>query len=181
MSLKVSAELVRPTVLAEFLMKMESPEIQRAAARGLNEHAGEQRRQSITRIVAFTGIPKSRVGGETKVIKASASKAMTAVVENKDQATTLGEYGSPVWSKLMTGAEAMTWNRRRVFLGTFFAKGEVFIRTTKERYPLAKLFGPVIPNELSKPSRPNVPAATKFVAMDLEKRITRMVLVALGT
>ena len=181
MGLKVSAELVRPQQLATFLSKLDSPVIQQAAARGLSEHADEQRLQSITRIQAYTGVPKGRISGKTRTHRASPGPNMVAMVENKDQAISLGEYGKPVWMRSMAGAEATAWNRRQVFEGTFVAKGEVFKRKGAGRLPLEKLYGPVIPNELSKPSRPNVPAATRFAALDMEKRITRMVLVALGT
>ena len=53
------------------------------------------------------------------------------------------------------GVSAAPWNKRRVFPHTFgpgIAKlgGHVYVRTTKKRTPLKKLWGPAIPNEMVK-------------------------------
>lgn len=179
--LKVDARIERLHEMTALVRRLQNLDMAVPAARGLNEHAEEQRRQSVTRISNFTGIPNGRVSGGMTVKRAVPAPSMTATVESRDRAISLGEYGNPSWSRSMAGAQATAWNRRQVFPGTFVAKGEVLSRQTSARYPLQKLYGPVIPNELSKPSRPNVPAAEAFLALDLEKRITRHIIVALGT
>lgn len=193
--MKITAEVHHSSDLINFLKRLDSPLMRMAGARGLNEHADEQRRQSITRIVAFTGVPNGRVSGKTRVIKASAGASMEAKVRTSDVAISLAEYGNPVWVRdkspmvdgkfggsvsSMAGAQATGWNVRRVFKGSFIANGQVVVRTSKARKPLKRLSMAVLANELAKPSRPNVPAAASFAAYDLEKRVTKHILVALG-
>lgn len=178
---KVDARLERLHEMTALVRRLQNLDMAVPAARGLNEHAEEQKRQSIVRISNFTGIPNGRVSGGMSIKRAVPAPSMTATVESRDQAISLGEYGSPTWSRSEAGARATAWNKTRIFPGTFVAKGEVMARQTSARYPLQKLYGPVIPNELSKPTRPNVPASEAFLALDLEKRITRHIIVALGT
>lgn len=179
--LKIDAKLVRPHDLGSFLGKLSSPVIATAAARGLTEHAHEQRRTSIVRIVAYTGIPTGRVAGKMTVKPAKPGPAMQAIVESADSATMLGEYGGVEWHRSMPGARVMAWNRSQILKGTFAHGGRVYVREGRSRKPIVQLAGAVIPNELSKPERPNVPAAEAYVALDLMKRVNRHIMVALGT
>jgi hypothetical protein len=197
--MKVTAEVHQSKDLITFLHKLGSPELKAAAIVGLNEHAGEQRKQSVNRIVAYTGIPKGRVGGKTKLIKASASGSVnTAIIRTADVAIPLAEYGNAVWTRdlnpfadgqmggsvsSMKGAEATGWNVRRQFPGAFIANGQVVIRRVHSdpRSGLRTLYAPVLANELAKPERPNVPAAERYAAMDLERRVMAQVIRVLGT
>lgn len=189
--MKITAEFHQDSELIRFLRKLDGPELQRAAARGLNDHAEEQSRQSVVRISATTGVPAGRVRSKTKVIKAAPGPTMTAAVETADKAIPLAEYGNPVWVRdlnpmsdgkrggpvsSMSGAEATGWNVRRQFKHSFIANGQVVVRTSKQSYPLKVLSMAVLANELAKPTRPNVPAAERFAAFDLEKRVVRQVL-----
>ena len=193
--MKVTAEFHHSQEFKAFITKLGSPAMEQAAALGLNEHADEQRRGSITRISAYTGVPKGRVSGHTKVIKASAGASMEAKVQTNDVAIPLAEYGNPVWVRdlnpmsdgvfggpvsSMRGAEATGWNVRRQFAHAFIAGGQVVVRKTNSSYPLKVLSMAVLANELAKPSRPNVPAAEAFAAYDLEKRVFRHVVRILG-
>lgn len=194
--MKVSAEFHQSRELLTFLRKLGGPELQRAAALGLNEHAAEQRRQSVTTISAYTGVPRARVSGKTRVIKARPGPAMEAKVRTSDTAIPLAEYGNPVWVRdlnpmadgkrggpvsSMKGAEATGWNVRRQFAGAFVAGGQVVVRTTKASRPLKVLSMAVLANELAKPTRPNVPAAEAFAVIDMERRVMRHVIRVLGT
>lgn len=192
--MRVTAKFHQSSDLAAFLRKLDSPAMQAAGARGLTEHAREQRRQSVVRITASTGVPRGRVAGKTRVKAASPSASMTAEVITADRAISLAEYGNPVWKRdlspgwkggsvsSMAGAEATGWNVRRQFKHAFIAGGQVVVRTGPARdAPLKVLSMAVLANELAKPTRPNVPAAEKFAQLDLEKRVTRHVLRALGT
>jgi len=179
-----------------FVKKLSDPRMRAAARLGLNEHADEQRRTSVVRISAYTGVPKGRVSGATKVIKAGGGGTMQAIVRTNDSAISLAQYGNPVWVRdlnpmadgkrggsvsSMRGAEATGWNVRRQFKGAFMAGGQVVVRTSESRFPLKRLSMAVLANELAKPSRPNVPAAERYAAIDLEKRVLRHVLRMLGT
>lgn len=193
--MKITATFHQDSEIARFLRKLEGPEMEVAAARGLNEHAGEQMRQSVVRISSTTGVPAGRVRKKTKVVKAVPGQTMMAEVVTSDVAIPLSEYGNPVWVRdlnpmsdgkrggpvsSMRGAEATGWNVRRQFPHSFIANGQVVVRTTRNRFPLKVLSMAVLANELAKPSRPNVPAAEKFAALDLEKRVVRNVIRALG-
>ncbi len=180
-----------------FLTKLGSGEMRKAAAMGLNEHAQEQRRQSIVNVSSYTGVPRSRMSSATKLIKASsASESMQAVIQTSDKAIGLHEYGDPRWVRdlnpfadgrrggsvsSMAGAEATGWNVRRQFRHAFVANGRVVVRISKDSRRLKTLSMAVLANELAKPSRPNVPAAEKYAALDLERRVLRHVIRVLGT
>lgn len=193
--MKFSAEYKQSSEIGALFANLKSDKMVRAGALGLNEHAEEQRRTSIIRITGSTGVPKSRVSTTMRVVKASPSAQMTAVVRTADKAITLAEYGNAVWVRdlnpmadgirggsvsSMKGAEATAFNVRRQFPGAFVTGGQVVIRTSSARTPLKILSGAVLANELAKPTRPNVAAAERFMALDMEKRVMRHVLRALG-
>ena len=123
-------EFNRPSSFDNLIRKLEGPELRVAAARGLSEHADEQRRQSITKVAAYTGAPKSRMSRVTKVIRASAID-LTAIVRTSDKAVMLGEYGQPEWNKTMPGAEATGWNVRRIFKRSFMIGRRLYVRKSK--------------------------------------------------
>lgn len=177
--MKVQPRIHYDKELGVFLRKLGSPAMQVAAARGLNEHAEEQRRQSVTSITSSTGVPKARIGGKMRVRKAAPGPVMQAEVRVSDTAIPLAEYGNPVWNRTMPGVQA-TMNRTTIYKGTFLAKGQILRRTSKERYPLKALSHIVPANELAKPDRPNVAGRLSYARLDLEKRVTRHVLRAIG-
>lgn len=191
--MKVTGEFHQSAEFEHFIAKIKGDAIPRAASIGLNEHADEQRRQSVVRISSYTGVPASRVRAKTRV-KRSSPGFLEAEVITADKAIMLSEYGSPVWTRdrtpgwkggsvsSMAGAEATGWNVRRVFKHAFIANGQVVVRTGPQRDASLKVLSmAVLANELAKPTRPNVPAAEKFVRLDLEKRVTRQILRLLGT
>lgn len=178
---RVVATWRKDTGLDQFLKKLAGPGIEQAASVGLNEHAKEQRRMSIVRITAFTGVPKGRVSGTMKVIPSVPGPAMMASVVTSDPAIGLHEYGNPSWSQgTPVGASATAWNVRRQFPGAFYHGGPVLVRKGKDRYPLKVLSSAVLANELAKPSRPNVPAAEAYVAVDLLRRVNQQIVRFLG-
>ena len=71
-----------------------------------------------------------------------------------------------------TGVSARPWGQRRVFRGTFMIRslgGQVFRRTTRARFPIVKLWGPAMPQEMV---RGTVPGA--FEAAVKERLPTRL-------
>lgn len=192
---KITADFHYQKEFETFIKRLSDPSVMNAARLGLNEHAQEQRRTSVVRIAAYTGVPSGRVSSSTKVIKAGGG-GMQAIVRTTAPSISLAEYGNPVWVRdlnpmsdgkwggpvsSMKGAEATGWNVRRQFKGAFVAGGQVVVRTSKASTPLKRLNMAVLANELAKPSRPNVPAAERYAAMDLKKRVLRHVLRMLGT
>lgn len=194
--MKVTAEFHQSSDLGTFLQKMQSPLIRQAAVVGFNEHAEEQRKQSVQRITAYTGVPRGRVSSKTKLIKASSTgDVIQATIRTADVAIPLAEYGRPVWVRdlnpfsdgkpggsvsSMAGAEATGWNVRRQFKGAFIAGGQVVVRRGSGRYPLKVLSMAVLANELAKPTRPNVPAAETYASFDLSRRIMKQIVRVMG-
>lgn len=189
MAMKLVATLDRTSQFSVLVQRLGSPAMAAAAAMGLNEHAAETRRQSISRVSAFTGIPSSRIGTVTRIKKARASAVMVTDIITRDKAIGLEEYGNPHWVRdlnpmadgqrggsvsSMAGVEATAWNRRRIHRGTFFAQGVVWKRQPSGR--LRKIFSTVLANEMAKPGWKNVLGAEAFLQMDLERRVVRHIL-----
>lgn len=167
-----------------------------AAARGLNEHAGETRRQSVVRIGNVTGVPRGRIAGEISVRNAAPGPVMEARVVASGKAIGIHEYGKPRWvadlsprqvapgtfrgaRSSMPGAEATGWNRRKMFKGAFMAKGKVFWRD-RATGRLRLVWGPVIRNELVDESKSNIKGAREFMRLDLTNRVLRYIAMTFG-
>lgn len=165
----------------------------KAMAAGLTEHAGEGRRQSIVRMAAVTKVPAGRIRAVTTVKKARPGAVMTAEIRTKDKAIGLEEYGLPEWVRdlnpmadgqrggavsSMPGVLATGWGQRRIHKGTFFAKGNVFVR--RPDGSLRKIYSTVLANELATPDWTNVKGADAYMRLDLEKRIVRHIQRNLG-
>lgn len=189
MATKIIATLERTSQFTALVQRLKSPAMATAAATGLNEHATETRRQSVSRVAAFTGVPKGRIGSATRVRKARAGGQMMAEVVTRDKAIGLEEYGNPHWVRdlnpledgkfggsvsSMAGVEATAWNRRRMHKGTFFAQGVVWSRQPSGR--LRKIFSTVLANEMANPGWKNAEGAEAYLAMDLERRVVRHIL-----
>jgi len=191
---RIEATLHQSREIEHFISLLKGPAIRNAGAMGLNEHAKEQGRLSVTHIASYANVPASRIRSKMTIRRASAAGAMEAAVRVSDAAITLAEYGNPVWKRdlspgwgggpvsSMLGAEATGWERRRMFKHAFIANGQVVVRRSAVRdAPLKTLYGAVLANELAKPSHSNPKRAERYLAFDLEKRVTRHILRALGT
>ena len=190
--MRVTGQLDRSSNIFQLIARLEGGHVQIAAARGLNEHADEQRRQAVTVMTAKTGLPKGRVASVTRTVRAVPGASMEAMVRVTDRAIGLHEYGAPTWARdlspkpgrgavsSMRGAEATGWNRRKTYTGSFVAKGKVIIRTSDDRFPLKMLSGPVLANELTDMKKSTAPGAQRLAGMDMERRVMRHMQVALG-
>lgn len=187
--MRLTATLERTSQFSTLVQRLGSPAMIAAAAKGLNEHADETRRQTVTRVSAFTGVPTGRVRKVTRVRKARAGGIMIAEVVTADKAIGLEEYGNPHWVRdlnpaadgkfggavsSMAGVEATAWNRRRIHRGTFFAQGTVWTRQANGR--LRKVFSTVLANEVAKPGWKNVAGAEAYAQLDLERRVVRHIM-----
>lgn len=103
--MKITAEFHQDSELYRFLKKLDGPAMRHAAALGLNEHADEQRRQSVVRISSTTGVPAGRIRSNTKFIKAKPAPQMSAFVETADIALWLRQPG--------LGSNSQTDGRRK--------------------------------------------------------------------
>ena len=184
MVVKLTVDAKRLDTLTALMSGIGDGRIQHAAALGLNEHAGEQRRQSVVRVSSFTGIPVGYVGGKTRVRPAAPAPVMDARVVTRDAAFNIAKFGGASWNRSMSGAQATGWNVRRIYPGSFMAKGKVLRRKGEARYPLKAIWGPVLANELVrrdwKSAVPNPVMAERYMQADLAQRVLRITAVKLG-
>ncbi|MCZ8103992.1 MAG: hypothetical protein O9972_39625 [Burkholderiales bacterium] len=168
----------RVTGLHTVILKLQSGALRAAAARGLNEHIRLQERQAVRLLSAQTRIPQGRVQRVTKASFASGSGAgaLEASVDVNDAAIPLGKETSRSWSRSAGGATAGDW-RTHTYKSTFIVPrygGAIFVRRPgAKKYPIIRVWGPVLPNELRRPSQPTLPAAFRLANTDLEARVLK--------
>jgi len=119
--------------------------------RGLNRAGGKVRTKVIRALRDQTGAKYGAVKKALRTKKASYNR-LEYRIEASGQHISLKEFGARQTKK---GVSAAPWNQRRIFPHTFGPRigklgGHVFVRTTKDRRPLEKLWGPAIPKELVK-------------------------------
>lgn len=118
-----------------------------AIARALN-HTGDKALTQVKRaLVAQTGAKYGAISKALMRRGASAGNPVYRIVA-RAAAMSLKEFG-PV--RTASGVSAAPWNKRRVFPSSFIVAklgGHVFVRTSRRRFPIKKLWGPVIPNEM---------------------------------
>lgn len=186
MGMKIRAEFERSSEIFRLLAKLSDGSLRSAAAAGLNEHADQQRKDAIVRMAAQTGVSRTRVAGVTRVRRASgAAPVMEAAIETRDRYIPAGTYTYTRWNRTMVGAVHGDWpgSPRKPLRGTFtVAKygGRIYRRLGSARGPIGPVSGPVLPSELLRADMPTRPAAEAFAAIDLERRVTRAVMNALG-
>ncbi|KAB0269052.1 hypothetical protein [Microvirga brassicacearum] len=183
--IRVSVDKSRVTDLKTLIKRLEGPEIRSAAARGLNEHVRLQERQAVRLLSAQTKIPAGRVAAVTKSVKASASggSSMEASVDVRDASIPLGQFTYRSWSRGDAGASAGDWNGK-TYKGSFtIAKygGAIFARRPgAKKWPVIRLWGPLLPSELRRADMPTLPAAQRLADTDLERRVLRHLVNVLG-
>lgn len=180
MSVKFSG---KATFSSDFFINGLSQEnIRRAAARGLNEHARAQERNTINFLTGYTNQPKGVVQKAAKVIHAGAGGMMSAKVTMTAAAIPAGQYTGRSWSPGSAGASHRDW-QGRTLPRTFTVKkwgGAIFQRQGKKRFPLWKIWGPVLPAELLQEDRPNIARMRAYMDRDLLPRVMGHVSRAIG-
>lgn len=155
--------------------------LQRAAAIGLNEHSQHQKKRSTTFISAWTGIGAGRVGSGMRVIPAVPGAVMETSVAISDRGIPAGEHTSRSWNRSMPGATHGDWPGRgkRILAHTFTVRrwgGRIYARTTAARFPLKRIWGPYLPNELTAENRPNLDPARAFAVQDAMPRVLKQIM-----
>lgn len=173
----------RVSTIGAFARKLEGMEIRAAAARGLNEHIRLQQRQAVRLMASQTRLSQGRVARVTKAINASPGGTMEAAVEVVDAAIPLGKETSRSWSRSATGATAGDW-RSHTYPASFMVRkygGDIFARKPgSKKWPIIRLWGPVLPNELRRPNQPTYQGAVRLASTDLEARVVRHISSALS-
>lgn len=146
----------------------------RAFANALNR-GGRQARTFIRRsLVAQTGIKYGLINKAVVDIPAHANRLEYSLVATGDE-TNLNLFNARQGKK---GVSASPWKKRRVFKSTFLVAGyggKVYHRTSKERGPIAPLFGPNISREImKKPTLPKWDLAAGFVMLRVEHELMRL-------
>ncbi len=148
-----------------------------ALARALN-HTGDKTRTQVARALARqTGAKYGVIRGALASFRAGAGGLVYKIVA-KGAFMSLKEFGA---RQTRSGVSAAPWNKRRIFPHTFIVAtlgGHVFERTSKERFPIRKLWGPAIPREMVKDQSKSAFEST--VAHELPPRIEHEIAAILG-
>lgn len=148
------AAALRITVDARQLLRMAETfrkagvETRPAEARAIN-HTGDKTRTRVIRALVKQmgttyGVVNKALGRPIRANPAS----LAYVIRVKGPALSLKEFKARPTRK---GVSAAPWGTRRVFPHSFIAPsmgGHVFVRTSRARFPVKKLWGPAVPNEL---------------------------------
>lgn len=179
MGLKIEVIATGFSGLRTLMEQLGDGRVMKAARRGLMEHVRLQERQAVRLVSAQTRVPASRVQPISSV--RSSGGGLQGEVRFEDKPLSLGEHTSRSWSRSARGATAGDW-RTYTYPRTFMIGGSIFVRrkgdpTTREGRrkfrALAKMWGPVLPNELLRKTQPAFQAANRLADQDLEKRVLR--------
>lgn len=128
----------------------------RLLARTTNK-AMDKERTAVRRAMAqASGAPYGRVVRVTRTKPASAGD-LSYAINSEDEPTSLADYRPRETRK---GVTAAPWRVRRTFGGSFMMGGrwqdritlnlggQVYVREGKARFPIVKLWGPILPREM---------------------------------
>lgn len=188
MGLRIDVRAERSKEFESLIRGLENTaQMQHALARGLNEHIRKQEQQAVTMVAAQTGVGAGRVKAISRVKTAWPARSMEAAVEFRDSAIPAGALTRRSWNRGMPGARHGDWpsytRKGGLMKGTFTVRqygGAIFRRIGKSRGPIARVWGPVLPNELLREDMPAYPQAGVLVQTDLERRVIRSVMYAFG-
>lgn len=186
--MKIQATLLQPASLRSLIAGLSDQQLRRAAQRGFNEHLRLQERMTIKVMAASTIRNTGRVDKATSVRLAGGGGASDeGAIRVQDKPIAAGLYTSRSWSRSMTGAKHGDWPgfsaRGGSMKGTFVIKkygGAIFKRTGDKRFPVKKIWGPFLPNELLRNDMPTLKNAKRLVDQDLQARVLRHLAMALG-
>lgn len=129
------------------LMMRASKVSPQAASRALNRTIDTARTDVTRALVAQTGLKYGRVRRVSSTLRSSAA-SLTAELRTRDGYTSLKDFSA---RQTKRGVSAAPWSRRQVFDGTFMIKvygGHVYKREGAARFPIQRLYGPAVPNEM---------------------------------
>jgi len=184
MATRVDVKLTRTDTFERVVRALgNAPEIRGAMARGLNEHLRKQHSQAKTLIAVQTGIGQGIVASGASVRFANAG-SLEGAIRQQGGAFEAGEKTSRSWSRSDPGAKHGDWptytNKGGRMKDTFMANGKIYRRTTSKRLPIARVWGPVLPNEMMRQDMPARAGADRLVGADLERSVIRAIMHAFG-
>lgn len=170
----------QPLIDASDLARWEAA-CRQAPARGFNamrmaiNETGNFARTRVVRTLATQmGLPQSTV-----------RQGLTTLPAVRDLVYEIGSTGGYLSLKSFdaqqrrAGVSARPWGRRKIFRGTFIIPrfgGQVFRRTTRARFPIVKLWGPAMPQELVRDKVPQEfeRAASERLSTRLQHHLDRL-------
>ena len=117
-----------------------------ALKRAVNDAGNAARTQVVRTLGRQMGLPYSKVR-ESLTIR-PAGREPVYEINSVGGYLSLQSFGA---EQRRAGVSARPWGQRRVFRGTFMIRslgGQVFRRTTRARFPIVKLWGPAMPQEM---------------------------------
>lgn len=128
-----------------------------ALARAINRTVDMVYTQTVRSLVKQTSAPRKIVVASLRKRKASAGGVLEGAVEARGKELSLKLFKP---KQFKAGTKATVWGKRQMFPGAFMGPrpgvvagalgGHVWVRTSKARTPIKKLFGPSIPKEMIK-------------------------------
>lgn len=118
----------------------------------INDAGNAARTQVVRTLASQMGVPSSTVRQSLTTIPAV--REMNYEINSVGGFMSLKSFDA---QQRRRGVSARPWGRRRVFRGTFIIPrlgGHVFRRTTSARFPIVKLWGPAMPQELVRDAVP---------------------------
>jgi len=110
--------------------------------------AGDLARTQVRRTISKeTALPYGRIVAETRSTRSNPLK-LTYRIDARGRPTSLSEFKPRETAR---GVSAAPWGQRRIFPGTFIVDsrgGDVFKRQTPSRFPITRLWGPIVPKEM---------------------------------
>jgi len=184
MATRVDVRVVRTDTFQRVVANIgNSAPLRAAMALGLNEHLRKQQRQASLVIAAQTGIARGRVDAGSGVRFASAGN-LEGAVQQRGRAAEAGEFTSRTWNRWGAGARHRDWptysRKGGMMAGTFMANGKIYRRTTAKRFPIKRVWGPVLPNELLRADMPAKNRAEGLAASDLQRSVVRAIMHSFG-
>lgn len=119
----------------------------RAFARAMNFVGSKANTQVRRQVAKQSGIKYGDVSKQVRLRRANVSK-LEATIVGRGQTFPLKYFNARQFSY---GVRANPWNRSQQFKSAFIVDAydqDVFVRTSSERFPIKKLWGPSVPNEM---------------------------------
>jgi hypothetical protein len=163
--------LIDASDLSRWISVLEVAPARGAAAMrmAVNDAGNAARTRVIRTLAAQMGLPNSTV--RQGLMTRPATRDLIYEINSAGGYLSLKSFDA---EQRRAGVSARPWGQRRIFRGTFIVPrlgGQVFRRTTRARFPIVKLWGPAMPQELVRGAVPNAFEATARAR--LPARLTR--------
>ncbi len=120
--------------------------------RAINHTAAKSRTQVIRNVAKQAGVTQSLIRKRRAIYLRRANYSdLQAFIIAEGSHMSLKDFKP---TQMKAGVKASPWGNRRLFKSSFIVDklgSHVFVRTSKKRLPIEKMYGPAIPKEMMKP------------------------------